>query len=296
VTVGGSYGHEDGSSNDVIDFGGFGVPASFALQRGTLAAFAEAAWTPLAGLQLGAGIRRDHPESAASETVGQLSAAYRLDATGTRVHAEWSQGFKLPSFFALGHPLVGNPNLRPEHSTQVEAGISQALLDGAVHLDLTWFHARYRDLIDFDPVAFTNFNRGRVSAQGLEGGLEVQLGDGLSATANATLNDLDVAPGAAPLRRRPRWKGGAGLRWAATPRWTTRLDATWWGEYFDSSIPTGLVRMPGYWRLDASARWQASKRTAVSFSVRNLLGDDYESSIGFPNGGASGFVSVEFAL
>ena len=54
-------------------------------------------------------------EAAAIETIrsGTLSGFF----------GSWGEGFKLPSFFALASPLVGNPGLVPEKSNGWDVGL-----------------------------------------------------------------------------------------------------------------------------------------------------------------------------
>jgi len=59
--------------------------------------------------------------------IPHIGVWYTLEATLVTFRMNAGEGFKLPSFFALGHPLVGNPSLLPETSRSVDAGVSQAL-------------------------------------------------------------------------------------------------------------------------------------------------------------------------
>ena len=94
----------------------------------------------------------------------------------SRVAGAWGKAFKLPSLYALGHPLVGNPDLAPERGESQEIELSQQLLDGKARWSATWFDGEFRNAIDFDsgpPPMLVN--RNRVDTDGFE--LAGSLGD-----------------------------------------------------------------------------------------------------------------------
>ena len=70
--------------------------------------------------------------------------------SGFSLRASAGDGFKAPSFYALGNPFVGNPRLAPEKSRAAEAGLvwTGAAGDSAA---LTVFRTRFDGLIDFIP-------------------------------------------------------------------------------------------------------------------------------------------------
>ena len=101
----------------------------------------------------------------------QSARARRLRGgdSGFTVAGAWGKAFKLPSFYALGHPLVGNPDLVPERGESYELELSQEMLDGAGRLSATWFDSEFRNAIDFDsgpPPMLVN--RNRVDTEGFE--------------------------------------------------------------------------------------------------------------------------------
>src|SRR5687767_14780061 len=62
------------------------------------------------------------PPAKTSPLTSELTASWSVDdGYSLRVLASVSSAAKLPSFFALGHPLVGNPRLTREGTRQVEA-------------------------------------------------------------------------------------------------------------------------------------------------------------------------------
>lgn len=287
TTTGFAYEHEKGTSDDLIDFGGFIVPADFSLTREAWSLFAETAYTPTVNLTLQAGVRHDMPDSAADETSVSFGAAYTIPQADLTLSASYNQGYKLPSLFALGQSLVGNPNLKPEYSEAIELGVRKRWPLHGIELGLSLFHNEYTDLIDFDPVLFTNVNRGEVRVRGGDAQLGWRVRDDLDADLWVTYSDADIIGESGVLRRRPLWRGGAGLRWRPNERLTWSTSADYTGGYYDSSVPTGLVELPAFWRVNTSLNWQYTDMMRLSLGIKNLLDDDYEESVGFSNGGVT---------
>ena len=60
-------------------------------------------------------------------TSPRVRVAYEFADSGFTVAGAWGKAFKLPSLYALGHPLVGNPDLVPERGESYEFELSQQL-------------------------------------------------------------------------------------------------------------------------------------------------------------------------
>ena len=199
----------------------------------------------------------------------------------------------MPSFFALGHPLIGNSSLRPERSQQFQIGVEEAAFDERLNVQITGFAARYQDLVDFDPVAFTNINRGLVHVRGVEASASFAISDAFLLKTSTTYASVAPSGAAPPLRRRPRWKGSASIEWAPRAHYGARVDSSWSGRFYDSSVPTGLQRLVGYWLVDASAYYKLDRDLRVSLSLSNLFNGDHEQSIGFPIPGRGAVIALQ---
>ncbi len=142
--------------------------------------FLQGSARPATPLQLTAGGRLDRNERFGSFWTWRASA---LAAVGprTRLRASLGTGFKEPSFFdnfATGF-ATGNPDLRPERSFSVEAGLSQDLPAIGASAFVTGFAQRFRDLIQFtfvppSPGAPNFFNVAEADAAGVEVGVRVR--------------------------------------------------------------------------------------------------------------------------
>ena len=121
IVAGAEFADEDGQLDSVGDFLGSGSPQAlnFNLDRETTGLFLEARLPLLAGMGAQLGLRHDEVEEGGSsdhETTPHLGLIWELPGTATTLKASYSEGFKPPSFFALGFPLGGNPALDPERS------------------------------------------------------------------------------------------------------------------------------------------------------------------------------------
>ncbi|GAB3273553.1 TonB-dependent vitamin B12 receptor BtuB [Parahaliea aestuarii] len=278
---------EDGESTGYLDVG-FPLPTDYALSRQTRGLFADVHARPLEPLLLQASVRHDTPDGFDSETTLRVGGRYRL-LPSLDVLANWGEGFKLPSFFALGHGLVGNPGLQPETARGWDAGLQWRPLTG-LQFTATAFGNHYRNLVDFDPVAFTNVNRRAVETRGGEWQLSWQDGANLSLQAHATYTDIDVIDTDSRLLGRPEWQAGAWLNWAFLPRWHTGLDLQWSSPVPASSLHTGdtvVTELDAWQRLDWRLGWQASRWLALELALDNLLDEGYQTAVGFAAPGRS---------
>jgi vitamin B12 transporter len=211
-----------------------------------------------------------------------VRVAYEMPDSGFTVAGSWGKAFKLPSLYALGHPLVGNPDLNPERGESYELELSQHLLDGAASWSATWFDGEFRNAIDFDsgpPPMLVN--RNRVDTQGVELAGRLGVGEQWMLDASVTNARSRIASTGGELRNRPEWRAGLGAHWAPTAALKFSAAATYVGTSFDSSIPTGDVDLPAYTTIDVSAVWKLSPRLETYLAIDNLTDEQYEQFVGF---------------
>ena len=76
--------------------------------------------------------------------VEEASAAYIFKQTGTKIHAAFGTGYRIPALYEIyggyvnpvnGQTVtVGNPKLIPEESTSYDVGITQPFLDNKLNI------------------------------------------------------------------------------------------------------------------------------------------------------------------
>jgi outer membrane cobalamin receptor len=298
LAYGAEWQREEGVSDGSLDFGGgFVLPTSFALTRTSWAPFAEVRLDSSFGLSSQIGLRVDNPDGYSSVTSPRVRVAYEFADTGFTVAGAWGKAFKLPSLYALGHPLVGNPDLVPERGESYELELSQQSEDGAARWSATYFEGEFRNAIDFDsgpPPMLVN--RNRVDTRGFE--LAGQLGVGEQWTLDASVTNAksEIASTGGQLRNRPEWRAGLGAHWAPSTALKFSAAATYVGESFDSSIATGDVDLPAYTRVDVSGVWQVSPHVEAYLAVDNLTDQQYEQFVGFEVRGIAPRIGVKLSF
>ena len=276
ATLGGALLRESGRSRGTIDIGSL-LPVGFDLTRTTRSAFAEASFRPSRAASINFAARMDDVAHGPRSWTGRVAIRLQPRPGGPTFSASIGEGYKLPSFFALAHPLIGNPDLRPERSVNAEAGVEWPIAGGT--LRLTLFRNRFRDLVDFDPELFRNVNRSRVETQGVELEGDIAVSPRLDFSGALTLLDLDSPT---PLRGRPRWQGAARGLWRASPRLEISAAVRANSAFFDSSIPTGLVRSDGHVEADLGLRYWLTPSLRLDAALRNLTGSRHQQAVGFP--------------
>lgn len=296
LVLGADYRDEEGDSAGYLDYFGVQLPTDFKLDRSTTGLFAAISSALGERLLVQASLRRDDPDGYAPETSSSIGARYQV-SPGITLRANWGEAFKLPSFFALGHPLVGNPELQPETARSWDAGITWRALDG-LELGVTGFSNDYQDLIDFDEEAFRNVNRKNIETSGVELQADWTLTEALGLSAQATWTDIDVKGEDTVLTGRPEWVASLVGRWEIAERWNSSLDYSYTGKQWAVSRHTGeeqAEEIDAYHRVDWVLAWAPRENWLLQLSADNLLDEDYETSIGFPGPGRSFRLGVHYA-
>ena len=244
------------------------------------------------------GIRFDDNESFGTEWTPSVSAAYLFREIGTKLKAGYAKGFKAPTlnelFFppAFGCPAFGNPNLDPEKSWELNAGVEQDVLDDRVKMGATYFHREVRDLIEGRPIpgdpsgCFRAVNVGSARFDGVETMLRIQMFAPLSLDTQYTFLNWTTADGILP--RRPKHRGSVGLNYLQDGL-NVNIAAKIVGrrDDFRAASPFGNTTSPGYARVDLASSyvlpWRTAwvKQTSVFGKIENLFNKKYEEVDGF---------------
>ncbi len=286
VLAGLEHQNERGSLGSVGDFDFDGNPDNlqFNLRRSTNSVFVEGLFQIAQPLSLQIGLRRDRVQGLDAQTTPHLGAVWDLPGGATTLKANYGKGFKPPSFFALGFPIGGNPNLRPERSRNAELTLEHRFDGAASSVQLSAFRIDYQDLVDFtiDPNTFVplNVNRGTVVVKGIEPTLKLKLSERLKTQFGLTLLDINESDGLAPLRNRPEKKATASVVYEIDDHSSLFAVASYTGRFLDRSNPTGDIFLPGFTTVDIAYAMQFGK-LRVKLAIDNLLGKRYEQFVGF---------------
>jgi len=292
ANIGAETRHEEGNSQGYLDLG-FEFPTDFSLSRRINSVFININAYATEQLLLQASVRRDDAEDIAANTSEQIGVRYSINEK-LSWFANWGEGFKLPSFFALGHPLVGNSELKPETVTTADTGIE--FTQDNISARLSYFEHDYKDLIDFDSESFKNVNRARVETSGVESEVNWQAKENLGLRLHATYTDIDMRSSDNHLLGRPQVTYGTSINYALNEAWSFNAHYLRVDDRFAVSRYTGSdveEILDAYNRVDASVHWQLNAQTKLGLSLENLADEDYYTDIGFPAAGRSAKLNLQ---
>lgn len=236
-----------------------------------------------------ASLRHDDNEAFGGETTGGLGWSTFLPS-GLKLYASYGTAFKTPSFNELYFPGFGNPDLDPETSESIEAGIEGRPAWG------TWSVRAYRTAIDnliatvFDPVTGTafpqNVNKARIN--GLEMEARTFLA-GYDISASLNLLDAEDRQTGNELPRRPDTALSLDVS-RAFDRLRVGGHLTAQGDRFDDVDNT--VKDDGFVTVDLTAEYELRPGLFLRGKVGNVFDEDYQTVATFNSAGRNFFLSV----
>ena len=248
---------------------------------------------PVNGLTLTAGVRHDAYSDYGGQTTLGGNLAFTPNEGRTMFRATYAEGFRAPTL-TEGQPPYGNLQLKPETARNFDLGVEQQFLEGKAQLFATYFNRRSNNLIAFSPVSFQSENIDKVTAKGLEIGLDLNPSSQLDIRASYTLVDAINRTGGDTF----------GNRQALRPQNSFSLTADWQtafglslgssllviGDSFDDAANN--VRLNGYaiWGLRASM--PLSDALEVYARVENMLDAQYTVVSGYNSFGRHATIGV----
>ena len=239
-----------------------------------------AAQRAIDALQLEGSLRDDRNSQFGSHTTGRVGIGYAITPE-LRATAAAGTAFRAPTFNDLYFPsqfgFSGNPNLKPERSRGVDAGLRYR--SGGTTLSASAFHNRIVDLIAVDPTFSTviNVNRARIRGTTLAAAQVWGPWRGDVEWTHQSPRDADTG---LLLVRRARDHGRIGLAYDAGV-WRVGFDVTASGGRFDSAANTPDSRMGGYGIVALHANWTVMPDVTVGARVLNALDKRYEIAQGY---------------
>ncbi len=239
------------------------------------------------------GVRVDNNEDYGKAANPRFAIARLWPETATKIKGSIGTAFKAPTLNQLYFPGFGNPNLAPEKLFGYDAGLEQRFLSDKVTIGLTYFHNRYRNLLEnrAKPGGGTEpVNIGVAKTEGIEWETGYQLMKDLTLSGHYDfLVAKDLTTGA-PLRRRPKHSGGISLGYTGWNRWGLHLNTTFVGRRQDDvSAPGWPTRMtnPGYKKVDLVASYEYKPGKKLYSKVENLTNSHYDEVLGFGTQGTT---------
>lgn len=263
------------------------------------------------GVTLSGGLRQDDHSTFGAHTVGQAALAWSLNDGKTVLRTSYGQGFKAPTLYQL-YSDNSNPALQPETSNSWDAGVEQALFDGRLTLEATYFHRDNHNQIEFvscpnvnplcaaGPSTRLGFyqNLTRTRAQGVEVAATAKLTKRLTIDANYTWTDaVNETPGASlgkRLARRPENTGEVWVTYAWPGGLKTAAAARLVGPAFDTIANTFVLK--SYTVVDLRVSYPVTDKVELYGRVENASDEVYETArnFGAPRRGVFAGVRARF--
>jgi vitamin B12 transporter len=234
---------------------------------------------------LQANVRHDDSTQFGGRTTGALAWGYRF-APGWRVTASGGTAFKVPTFNDLYFPGFSNPDLRPETSRNVEAGVHWTVRAGEAgwQAGVVAFRNRVDDLIVFGCNADSVCRPDNVAQATLRG---------VSLRGDATWRDTTVRASVdfqSPtdddghlLPRRARRHGAVSFVQAlGSVRVVGEIVAS--SARFDDA--GNERRLGGYSIVNVALEWRVAPSTTLFVRADNVFDRHYELAADFATGGA----------
>jgi len=261
------------------------------------------------GLYLSGAVRHDDNDNFENATTYRLSAAYMVDATGSRLHASYGTGVTNPTFteqfgYSPGQ-YVGNTALTPEKADSWDLGIEQQLVEDRLIVDVTYFHSTLKDEIvsgfNNDLMLPTSVNdAGRSKRKGIEVSLTARPVEGLQINGAYSYVDSTDPDGTREVRR-PTSTASLDISYAFPgDRLTLYLGGIYNGKqldndyrnYFINGFMAEKTALGSYTVVNASANYRVTDWLEVFGRVENMTDEDYQEVLGYATPGISGFAGI----
>ena len=293
-------------------------------RRNNQAGFLDARWQPMARLTFSVGARAEDNADFGTRVVPRAGASYALrTAQGafgdTRLHATYGQGIVEPRFdqtFGDDPCVPGNPDLSPEQSRTIHAGVEQKLASDRVRVSADYFDSRFHNIISFLSGPSTSacpfgigtfFNTDLARARGANLSGEARITRGLSASANYTYDStrtLSAATDPLNLNGDPNYFIGSRLLRRPVNSGNVALNANYWrmnwnisgyftGQRLDYNFP-GQIINPGYALFNLAATYNIARGFSVYGRIANLANKQYQEVYGYPALGREFRIGVKY--
>jgi len=235
-------------------------------------------------------VRYDHSSQFGGRTTGSLAYGYRFNPMW-RVTVSAGTAFKAPTFNDLYFPGFSNPELLPEKSRNVEAGLYYGGSDQQARIVV--YYNQVNDLIVF--VCDENFacapqNVARATLQGVTVGYEKNW-DELTLRASVDFQYPEDDATGALLPRRARRHGALVLA-HTFGAWRFGVEETASSLRYDDAANTR--KMGGYALTNLTVEYGVAKSWTLFARVNNVFDKSYELAADYNTPRANVFVGVRY--
>ncbi len=238
---------------------------------------------------LNAGLRLENHELYGSEWVPQAGISFKA-AEQTHLKFSLSKGFRTPNMRELYMYASANEDLLPERSLSYDFTVAQKLLEDRLSMELTLFYIKGDNIVQVVTVDGRpqNQNVGDFANKGVEFSLNYLILNNLSLNSNYSYLYMDT-----PITGSPGNKFYAGLTYRPG-KFTLNAGAQVIDKLYLSTGDDAVTS--NYTLIDARIAYHPLKWLDVFVKGDNLLGQEYETMLGFPMPKATFMGGVSFNL
>lgn len=262
--------------------------------------------SPSDALHLTFGGRLDRHEFFGSFDTYRATAAYALGASGVRLKASASTGFRAPSLFELFGAAfgeaVGNTGLEPEQSESVELGFERTAGERGT-FGVTVFRIDTDDEIRFDAGTFGNgdapnyFNIGATRSSGVEIAGDWAAAERISLGLSYTYNEAEDERGV-PLDNRPKHLVALSLHYAfRDDRGGVSVNVRHMADTLDTDLgafPSRRVALEDPVVANVAASYLVTQRLELKLRVENVLDEQYQTELGYGTADRAAYAGVRY--
>jgi len=250
------------------------------------------------------GFRVDGNSQFGKEVSPAWSVAIPITKISTTLRGSYSEGFRAPAFNELYYPDYGNPDLKPEISSEYDGGFTTNFGEQA-SLTTTYFSRRVHDLIvtvtcPIGPSCVFGSEAGnaaRVDVQGVEVVPSLTIVKGLTLSGNVTVLDethTDAAGSTAQPLRVAKHTASALLQYVRSgnflphDRITANVSNIFVGDRDDITTESTIANHSAYNLVNAVVSYAMGiplkhvHNEEVFARVENLMDRRYSEAFGFP--------------
>ncbi|WP_456438333.1 TonB-dependent receptor plug domain-containing protein [Desulfurobacterium sp.] len=265
-------------------------------------------YVKLHNLNILTGVRKDHFSSFGTFTSYKLAGSYTVKMTKTTLKLQYGKSFKAPSIDQLygEYPnwnFYGNPNLQPEKSKSLTAGIEQKFGNCGT-AGVSYFKTEINDVITttYDPakgyLTYINGNRGKTEGSESFVNLKLPLKSNLKASYTHTHSIWNNGYGWEPTLRLPEDMYKISFS-KNVQKASITLSAIHYGKRYDynfSTWPANKVTLPPFTIYNCYISVKFRKNLTGYVKFINITDKDYQLAYGYNEPGRSIFAGLKLVF
>jgi vitamin B12 transporter len=253
----------------------------------SIAEYLSSTLHPVSEVELTAGLRHDHFDTAGDSTTWRTGLAY-IPSKGTKLRATYGTGFNAPTpsdRYGEAPYILPNPSIQPEKSRGWDAGIDQTLFNGSLTLSGTYFDNRFNNLLEYEvenPVTYAGekINIDKASTSGVEFEANAKLGTATTARLGYTYLQAQDDVTDTQLIRRPRHTLDGGLETQIAMQWLVGAGVHLVADRVDGVYAP--AQLGGYTTFRLYTQYKLRPNLLLKLRVENALDRTYQEVAGYP--------------